>query len=242
MSTTTTTAPAVQISVGADTSTVTFGESKVEVSADGKKVTAYTSDGVETRTATNGAAASEGTLIQVSKDFNTVVLNGVTIECAADNHLVISAPGVVITKPGPSNDSKKPKTLEIGDVRDGWAYVGVDKDTGQNVFAKAHGVEKGKSSLTMKWNEAMDLAVRQNAHLGSDAELDLLQETLNKGLLKEAFDVSGSSPAGWVWGSRRGPDFPGNGARVQRLSDGGRGWGWQDYACSVVLFCAEPRP
>jgi hypothetical protein len=224
----------VQFSVGADASTVTFGASKVEVSPDGKQVTAYTNDGVDTKAATNGAAAAEGTLISVSKDFNTVVLNGVTIERAADGHLVIAAPGTVITKPGLSNDSQKPKALEIGDKReDGWAYVGVGED-GKDVFAKGYGVKK--------WKEAMKFAEGEGAHLGSEAELVLLQTTLNKGLLKDSFDLSGSLPSGWVWGSRRCPNYPDNLARVQRLSDGHRGWVWQDDGASTVLFRSEPRP
>lgn len=224
----------VQVSVGADASTVTFDASKVEVSPDGKKVTAYTNDGVETKAATNGEAAAEGTLITVSKDFNTVVLNGVTIERAADGHLVIAAPGTVITKPGPSNDSQKPKTLEIGDKREnGWAYVGVGED-GKDVFAKGYGVKK--------WKEAMKFAEGEDARLGSDAELDLLQGALNKGLLRHSFDMSGSVPSGWVWGSRRHPGDPGDGARVQRLSDGNRYWDWQGDVASTVLFRSEPRP
>ena len=230
----------VQVSVGADASTVTFGSSKVEVSADGKKVTAYTSDGVETKAATNGEAAAEGTLISVSKDFNTVVLNGVTIERAADGHLVIAAPGTVITKPGPSNDSQgndsKKKELEIGDKReDGYAFVGTDN--GQNVFAKF-----AKGDGVKKWKEAMKFAEGQNAHLGSDAELDLLQGALNKALLRDSFDVSGSNPAGWVWGSRRDPGSPDGDARVQVLSVGFRVWVWPSLDASVVLFRAEPRP
>lgn len=133
--------------------------------------------------------------------------------------------------------------IHFGDVKDGWAYVGVDKNTGQNVFAKAYGVQDGKSSLTKTWKEAMDFAAGENAHLGSDAELDLLQTNIiNKGLLKDAFDVSGSDPAGWVWGSRKSPIYPAHGARAQRLSGGNRLWDWQDHDASVVLFRAEPRP
>lgn len=227
----------VQVSVGKDF--VIMGEDRVEVSADGKKVTAYASNGVETKAAAGETAATPG--ISISADFNTVVLNGVTIERAADGHLVISAPGgtVLVQQQAPANDSKK--TLEIGDVKDGWAYVGMDK--GQNVFAKACDVQDGKSSLTKQWQEVMDFAASQNAHLGSDEELDLLQKNIiNKGLLKGDFDTTGSTPAGWVWGSRRHPSHPDVGARVQRLSGGLRGWVWQDNACSVVLFRSEPRP
>src|ERR1035438_7107474 len=82
---------------------VIMGTDRIEVSPDGKKVTAYTNDGVETKAA-SGEAPAQG--ISISADFNTVVLNGATIERAADGHLVISAPGgVVITKPAPANDS-----------------------------------------------------------------------------------------------------------------------------------------
>ncbi|PJB71501.1 MAG: hypothetical protein CO093_04995 [Alphaproteobacteria bacterium CG_4_9_14_3_um_filter_47_13] len=136
------------------------------------------------------------------------------------------------------NDSKKPKTLEIGDkTEDGWAYVG--ENYGQNIFAKGYGVKK--------WKEAMKFAEGQNAHLGSDAELDLLQTALNKGLLKDSFDTSGSDPAGWAWGQRH-PTYPGINARVQKLSDGKKDWRWPgaDVSpgddASAVLFQSEPRP
>ena len=70
----------VQVSVGKDF--VIMGTDRVEVSPDGKKVTAYTNDGVETKPASG--AATQG--ISISADFNTVVLNGATIERAADGH------------------------------------------------------------------------------------------------------------------------------------------------------------
>ena len=66
----------VQVSVGKDF--VIMGTDRVEVSPDGKKVTAYTNDGVETKAASG--AATQG--ISISADFNTVVLNGATIERA----------------------------------------------------------------------------------------------------------------------------------------------------------------
>jgi hypothetical protein len=100
----------VQVSVGKDF--VIMGTDRVEVSPDGKKVTAYTNDGIETKAASG--AATPG--ITISADFNTVVLNGATIERAADGHLVISAPGTVITKPGPANDTAAKATHEIGDI------------------------------------------------------------------------------------------------------------------------------
>ena len=53
----------IQISVGIDLSTVVIGGTKVEVASDGKKVTAYTNEGVETKAAAAGAVAAEGTQI-----------------------------------------------------------------------------------------------------------------------------------------------------------------------------------
>ena len=103
---------------------VIMGGDGIEVSPDGKKVTAYTNDGVETKAA-SGEAPAQG--ISISADFNTVVLNGATIERAADGHLVISTPGIVITKPGPANDTvAKAKTApEIGDeMEDGTILAG----------------------------------------------------------------------------------------------------------------------
>ena len=100
----------VQVSVGKDF--VILGTDRVEVSPDGKKVTAYTNDGVETKAASG--AATQG--ISISADFNTVVLNGAIIERAADGHLVISSPGTVIIKPGPANDTGAKATPEIGAI------------------------------------------------------------------------------------------------------------------------------
>src|ERR1039458_9320434 len=84
---------------------VIMGTDRVEVSPDGKKVTAYTNDGVELKDAVASGAATQG--ISISADFNTVVLKGITIERAADDgHLVFSAPsGTVLYKqPAPAND------------------------------------------------------------------------------------------------------------------------------------------
>src|ERR1039457_5097020 len=82
---------------------VIMGADRVEVSPDGKKVTAYTNDGVELKDAVASGAATQG--ISISADFNTVVLKGITIERAADGHLVFSAPGgtVLYKQPGPGS-------------------------------------------------------------------------------------------------------------------------------------------
>jgi len=71
---------------------VIMGTDRVEVSPDGKKLTTYTNESVETKSASG--AATQG--ISISADFHTVVLNGATIERAADGHLVISSSGTVL--------------------------------------------------------------------------------------------------------------------------------------------------
>ena len=89
----------VKVSFGQDY--VIMGGDRVEVSPDGKKVTAYTNDGVETKAASGAATLG----ISISADFNTVVLNGATIERAADGHLVISTPGGIVKQAAPANDT-----------------------------------------------------------------------------------------------------------------------------------------
>lgn len=179
-----------------------------------------------------GADKSTVTFFKVSADGKPIISDGVTIERAADGHLVISAPvgTVLVEQQNPANVSKSEKAFEVGGVtEDGWVYVGVAK--GQNVFAK-------NSSAVKNWEEAMDFAEGQNVHLGSDAELELLQNNIiNKGLLKDAFDTSSSFSSGWVWGSDVYPPHPDINARAQRLSDGYRGWREKKGGqASVVLF------
>lgn len=136
------------------------------------------------------------------------------------------------------------KEIQIGEVtEDGWVYVGEAK--GENKFAKGYGVF-AKGYGVKEWQEAMDFAVSENAHLGSDADLDLLQTNIiDKGLLKNAFDKAGIDPSATVWGSledyQRHP-YGMWSARTQRLSDGDRGWGLQkDCPESILLFQYKPH-
>ena len=120
----------VQVSVGKDF--VIIGGDRVEVSPDGTNVPADAKNGFEVKAASGAATArpredassqtsippcggwgatSEEVVprsrdggISISADFNTVVLNGVTIERAADGHLVISAPGGIVKQAAPAND------------------------------------------------------------------------------------------------------------------------------------------
>lgn len=232
----------VQVSVGKDSSTITFGDTKVEVSADGKKVTAYSNDSVEVKTTSGATAAGKGTQINVSADFNTVVLKGVVIWRAADGHLVISAPGTVITKPGPVNDSKKEP--EPGDkMEDGTIYAGISPDTGEALY-----VMPQDSPGTLKWKAAMKYAAGLDAaglidwRLPTKAELNVLYENRDKGALKGTFNETGSYPAGWYWSSTepsllRGPAWP------QRFSDGCSVWHSKGNDFSVRAVRSEPtRP
>ena len=207
------------LTVGEDESTVEIGAAKIEVSADGKKVTAY-ANGVETRaSAISSTVPAEGTHIDISKGFNAVVLNGVTVEQAPDGHLVITAPGTVFMKSPAANDSE-PKA---GDrMADGTIYAGKSPDTGMKMYATA-----ADASLTMKWKKAMDYAAGLDAHghqdwrVPSKGELNLLWENRDKGALKGTFNVTGSYPAGWYWSSTELDD---NSAWVQRFSDGYLDW------------------
>ena len=225
----------IQISVGTDLSTVVIGGAKVEVASDGKKVTAYTNEGVETKAVATGAVATEGTHISINKEFNAVVLNGVTIEQSADGHLVISAPGgTVITKPAPANDTANPAVPKIGDVMPaghknaGWVYVGISKTTNEPFYAA------DKDSGVFKWNAAMKFAAQQNARVPSDEELNQLFEAKDKGALKGTFNVSGSRPAGWYCSSTEGRDRAVY-AWDQRFDDGNRGWGLKGVQSSLRL-------
>jgi Protein of unknown function (DUF1566) len=212
---------------------VIMGGDRIEVSPDGKKVTAYTNDGVETKAA-SGEAPAQG--ISISADFNTVVLNGATIERAADGHLVISAPGgTVITKPAPANDSTATSaTPQIGDrmpaghANAGWIYAGVSKTTNQPLYVAP------KDSGVFQWKAAMEFAAKEGARVPSKEELDQIHDAMDKGALKGTFNVTGSNSAGWYWSSSQ---YYGNDAWAQRFSDG-----HQDHngkSCDSSLRCVR---
>jgi hypothetical protein len=217
----------VQVSVGKDF--VIMGGDRVEVSADGKKVTAYTNDGVETKAASGAAtrdgAISEGAVplwrdggISISADFNTVVLNGATIERAADGHLVISSPGTVITKPGPANDTAKPKTaIEPGDeMEDGTILAGYYE--GKPLYATPKDAP-GTCTFNeaVKYAKNLDRHGHHDFHVPSKGEQNVLWENRNKGKLAGTFNETGSYPAGWYWSSSPYGYFT---AWAQRFSDG----------------------
>jgi Protein of unknown function (DUF1566) len=219
----------VQVSVGKDF--VIVGRDRVEVSADGQKVTAYTNEGVETKAA-SGAAPAPG--ISISADFNTIVLNGATIERAADGHLVISAAGTVVTKPGPANDAAtRGKTaVEIGDeMEDGTIYAGISPESHKPMYTTPC-----DAPGTYTFNEAAKYAKNLDAHghhdfhAPSKGELKVLFENRNKGKLAGTFNVTGSDPAGWYWSSS---PYRLDVGWAQRFSDGFQHNGDRDLDSSL---------
>ena len=215
---------------------VIIGTDRIEVSSDGKKVTAYTNDGVETKAAKPapaeaGGGTAEG--ITISADFSTVFLNGVTIERAPDGHLAISSPGTVITKPDPANNTAaKGKTApEIGDeMEDGTILAGYYD--GKPLYATPK-----NAPGTYTFNQAAKYAKKLNAHGHHDfhvpnkGELNVLWENRNKGKLKGTFNETGSDPAGWYWSST--PSIFDYYAWAQRVSDGTQGIGIRDGGSSL---------
>ena len=173
---------------------IIMGTDRVEVSPDGEKVTAYTNDGVETKAAS--AAATPG--ISISADFNTVVLNGATIERAADGHLVISSSGTVITKPGPANDTASKATHEIGAIEStgehkGEIYGGIYSADNKPIWFSA-------APKLMDHYAAAAWAEGQGSSLPTRKQGDYLKTLKGKGgAFTEIFNRGGSFPAGYVW-------------------------------------------
>jgi hypothetical protein len=233
------------VSVGKDF--VILGGDRIEVSPDGKKVTAYTNDGVETKAAKPAPVPEAGCAgyakqwideappqgISISWDFNTVVLNGATIERAADGHLVISTPGTVITKPGPANGNNirgGEAALQIGDKMPaghkhaGWIYAGISRTTHEPFYVAP------KDSGVFQWKEAMAFAAKDGSRVPSKEELDQIHEARNQGALRGTFNVTGSYPAGWYWSSSQlFNDF----AWAQRFSAGDQYYDYNGNASSL---------
>jgi hypothetical protein len=224
-----TVAQSIQVNIGKDLGTAIIGGYKVEVSPD-SNVTVYTNDGVQTKPgAVGGVAAAKGT--HISEDFNTVVLNGATIEKAADGHLVISTPGIVIAKsaPGgivkqatPANDSAaKAKTaIGIGDLDDGGVYVGLSAQNGKPLHAALADLPDYKTYAEALAAAEQLKAAHPTAHVPSPKELDKnLFDNRNKGHLKGTFNTSGSDPGSVYRSSVSYLDFTAT-ARVQWFDDG----------------------
>ena len=187
----------VQVSFGKDF--VVMGGDRVEVSPDGKKVTAYTNDDVETR----ASLAATTDINTIRADFNTVVLNGVTIERAADSHLVISAPDTVITKRAPANDAPPSKAaLQIGDIEEtgdhkGEIYGGIYPADNKPIWFLT-------VPELMDHHRAGSWARKQRATLPTRKQGNYLTTLKGKGGgFTELFNRGGSFPAGYVWLAER---------------------------------------
>jgi hypothetical protein len=207
----------VQVSVGKDF--VIMGGDRVEVSADGKKVTAYTNDGVETKAAASGAAVAQW--VSISADFNTVVLNGATIERAADGHLVISSSGTIITKPAPANDTAAKATHEIGAIEITGEHIGEIYGGIYPADYKPIWFSRLAPNL-MDHYAAAAWAKEQGGALPTRKQGDYLDSIKDKGAFKTIFNHSGSFPAGYVWLAEPYPGLRDD-AWCQRLSDGDQG-------------------
>jgi hypothetical protein len=214
----------IQVTVEEGVSTLIFGAAKILIGADGKKVTVYGDDGVEVKPA--DAREVMGTHFSVSADFKTVVLNGVAIGQAADGHLVICAPGIVITKPVPANDAVfgkgvivedlVPAALKPGDrMQDGTVYAGISPETGKAMYTTP-----ADAPLTYTFNEARDYAAKLDAYGHRDwrvptkGELNVL---FNSRAAIGGFNEIGLYPAGWYWSSSESLLRD---ASSQRFSDG----------------------
>jgi hypothetical protein len=184
----------VRVSVGKDF--VIMGTDRVEVSPDGKNVTAYTNDGVETKAASG--AAPQG--ISISADFNSVVLNGATIERAADGHLVISTPGtVILAEPGAGRRYSAAKAAhEIGAIEStgehrGEIYGGILPSDNKPIWFST-------APRVMDHYAAAAWAKEQGGSLPTRKQGDYLTTLKGKGgAFTEIFNRGNSFPAGYVW-------------------------------------------
>jgi hypothetical protein len=208
----------VKVSFGQDF--VVMGDDRVEVSPDGKKVTAYARNDVEAKAVSGIAPAQGGSF---SADFNTVVLNGVRIERAADGHLVISVPGGVVKQGvAPANDTAaKAATHEIGAIEStgehkGEIYGGIFPD------GKPGWILEEPKPLTHY--DACELKGRA---LPTSEEGKYIDTVKGKGALKDIFarHSDSSSSAGFFWLAEHGFNI----ARYQQFSDGSQYYNYFNY-------------
>ncbi len=219
----------VRVIVDEESSTLLLDDARVEVSADGKKVTAYTDAGVEARGATPDDDAAHGTNINISSDFNKFVLNGVCIERAADGHLVVTAAAVtVVHKQAAANDAnwdapakEKAKTAEkplrVGQMmEDGTKFTGMSPDTGKPMF-----VAPADEPATLSFNAAAARAAEKSKETGkeyripSQAELNAIFNN------RAALGGFNDNLAPWYWSST---SSIGAGKQCQSFRDGSQGY------------------
>lgn len=230
-------ATGVRLNVEKDLSTIVLGDSRVEVSADGKTVTAYTASGIEVKAAEAKVSPKKGTKVRVSDDFNTVVLNGVTVSRAADGHLVITAPGAtVVQKPAAVGALPRAKeenydmTYSLGMVmEDGAIFAGLSPDTGKPMFAAPR-----DEDILMDFKAAQERAVQKSKETGKKYRVPTGRELFvifnNRAALGD-FKSSGELPFGWYWSS----SAINAAAACYRFSDGNSGFDDRGSTYSVRL-------
>ncbi len=92
---------------------------------------------------------------------------------------------------------------EIGNrMSDGTIYAGISPTTGEHMYASAV-----DTSGSMTFEEAEEFIARHKSDflLPDKAELQVLFDNKDKGALKDTFNETGSSPAGFYWSSTRCP-------------------------------------
>jgi hypothetical protein len=150
-----------------------------------------------------------------------IVLNGATIERAADGHLVISTSGTVITKPGPANDTAAKATHEIGAIESagehkGEIYGGIYPADNKPIWFSA-------APRLMDHYAAAAWAEGQGGSLPTRKQGDYLTTLKGKGgAFTDIFNRGNSFPAGYVWLAEPDTGYRVN-AWCQRLSVGDQG-------------------
>ncbi len=254
----------ILLDVNEELSVVTLGENRVEISPDGKRVTAYTRDGLETKAAVPVDAASEGAEIIVSNDLNTIVVNGVTVGQADDGHLFIIAPGAKVSnrpiftgETAVIEAASEVKTPPEADLKDGTIYIGRFKNrdgTERDWYAAASdlkhkGFFKRNRRLSLSFHEAVRYAQHSTAHGHDDwsvppgrqdrnGEPDILNAMFNDKARIGGFDETGAHSDRY-WSSS--PIGNGTGrAMDQSFSDGKQATGYKLDRFSVRLVRSVP--
>jgi hypothetical protein len=205
----------VKITVDEEVSTVILGDAIVEISADGRKITAYVEDNKSVRPCIVKAAGKKITGVSISEDFNTVVLNGITIEQTKDGALTIKTPGFSnfsVTSKTAFDEGLKTESnpLRIGDkMADGTVYAGLTVDGQQQIFAMPADL-----SILMTFNDAVKAVKKLNDdktfgyndwEIPTLEALRVLQKNRNKGALKGSFKTleerGDFGYSDWYWSS-----------------------------------------